>query len=421
MVNQEIYPTVKTEPRFFYGYVIVAAAFFIMIMSFGINNSFGVFFKPLQTEFGWTSAETSGAFSLSMVVFALLSIIMGGLNDRLGPRVVVTVCGFFFGLGCLLMSQISTLWHIYVFFGVMIGIGRGGIRVPLLSTVTRWFAKRRGLMIGIVLAGVGIGRLIAPLVFVRLIVDYGWRFTYVVTGITLLIVILIAAQFLRRDPTQKGLLPYGKVENKGEQQYFKSETESLSLKEAILTAQFWLFFMIWACFGFFICAVMVHIVPHAIDLGISTISAANILATIGGTSIIGNLALGSLGDRIGNRKVYLIGFILSSAALCLLVFATELWMLYLFAVVLGFAEGGMGAQSPPLLARLFGLDSHGLLLGVVGVGFRIGSALGPIVTGYIFDLTGSYQVAFWVCAFTGVVGLILSLTLRPTKKLGGRI
>jgi MFS family permease len=168
-------------------------------------------------------------------------------------------------------------------------------------------------------------------------------------------------------------------------------------------------------------AVTVHIVPHAIDLGIPAINAANLLATYGGMGIVGNLALGSLGDRIGNRQVYIIGFILMLVSLFWLILANETWMLFLFAAVFGFAQGGMAPQGSPLLARLFGLGSHGLLLGVVGLGFRIGAGIGPFMTGYIFDLTDSYQVAFLVCSGIVVVGLIFASSLKPTERLGGGI
>ncbi len=420
MINQESNQPSNNEPRFFYGYIVVMAAFLIFVVSFGIHHSYGVFFKPLLNEFGWTRAIISGAFSLSMVTYAISTIVMGGLNERFGPRMVVTLCGFLLGLGYLLMSQVNATWQLYLLWVVLIGVGIGGLRVPLISTVARWFVKRRSMMTGIVIAGSGIGQLIAPLVFSRLIAAYDWRLSYVLTGITILVVILVSAQFLRRDPSMKGLLPHGEGENPNQQKYVKSEIEPFSLKEASLTVQFWIFFTMWACFGFIVFAIMVHIVPHAIDLGIPAITAANLLAAYGGMGIVGNLALGSLGDRIGNRWVYIIGFILMLVCLSWLMLSNKVWMLFLFAAVFGFAHGGMAPQGSPLLAKLFGLRYHGSILGVIGIGFRIGAGIGPFVTGYIFDLTGGYQVAFLVCVFAGVGGLLFAILLRPTKRLGGK-
>jgi len=160
-------------------------------------------------------------------------------------------------------------------------------------------------------------------------------------------------------------------------------------------------------------AVMVHIVPHAIEIGISAARSANILATIGGLTIVGNVVLGSAGDRIGNRQALIIGFILMSIALFWVVAATEVWMLYLFAIVFGLANGGLAPPWPPLVAELFGLRSHGLIYGAFSFGFTIGGAIGPLLAGYIFDITGSYQSAFLVCATLSIVGLIMLTFLKP--------
>ena len=276
-------------------------------------------------------------------------------------------------------------------------------------------------MSGIIIAGAGVGHLVAPLLVSRLIAIYDWRLSSIIVGYVVLAVIVIAAQFLRHDPIKKGQRPYGEDKNEGNQHYFKSETKSFSLKEAVHTAQFWLAFMILLCFGFFMVAVMVHIVPHATDLEISAVSAANILATMGGITILGNYVLGSVADKIGNRWVFIIGFILMALALCGLLPARELWMLYLFAVVFGFNQGGMATSESPLVAGLFGLRSHGLIYGVLSLGFTAGASVGPFVTGYIFDLTGGYQVAFLVCVAFSIFGLILTVLLRPTKRLAGRI
>ena len=419
MANKEVYQIRKNEPRLFYGYIVVVAAFLILMMTLGLYMVFGVFFKPLQAEFGWSSAMTSGAFSLSVIISGVLGIVMGGFTDRFGPRIVMTVCGFLLGLGFLLMSQVSALWQLYLFFGVIMGIGMGGAWVPPLSTVARWFVRRRSLMTGIVVAGAAMGTLIGSPVISRLIAAYGWRLSYAILGGVVLLVVIVAAQFLRRDPTQMGQLPYG--ENEVKQQGLKSETGAVSLREAVHTTQFWVVFTLLFCFGFSLDGPMVHIVPHAIELEISAVSAANILAINFGASIIGNFVLGGLGDRIGSRQIFIIGCILMAAALFGLVPAGEVWMLHLFAIVFGVAFGGMSAVESPLAARLFGLSTHGLIYGVVHLGFTVGAAVGPFVTGYIFDSTGSYQVAFLVCAALAVVGLMLAAILRPTERLGGRI
>ena len=143
------------KSKLFYGYIVVAAALLIVIIAHGAQYTFGIFFNPILTEFGWTRTATSGAFSLYLVLWGFFGIFVGRLSDRFGSRLVMTVCGFFLGLGYLLMSQIGAIWQLYLFYGVLIAIGMSGCWVPLISTVPRWFVKRRGMMTGIVTWGWG--------------------------------------------------------------------------------------------------------------------------------------------------------------------------------------------------------------------------------------------------------------------------
>ena len=238
--SQEVEQYPKAKPRFFYGYIVVVAAFFIVGAMLSTNNTFGVFFKPVLTEFGWTRAMTSGAFSLSMIIYGLFGIVMGGLTDRFGPRIVVSLCGFLLGVGYFLMSQIGALWQLYLFYGVIIVTGMGGAFVPLLSTVARWFVKRRSMMTGIVSSGEGIGTLVVVPVVSWLISILDWRMSYILQGGMVLVIIVLFAQLLRRDPTHVGQRPYGEsiVEESG----LKLGTGAFSLRQAIHTRQFWLAF-----------------------------------------------------------------------------------------------------------------------------------------------------------------------------------
>lgn len=419
MTNKEVNQPRSTEPRFSYGHIVVGIAFLIMIVSWGMYTVFGVFFNPLLDEFNWTRAMTSGAFSLSMIISGAVGIAMGGLTDRFGPRLVVTLCGIFLGVGYLLMSQIDALWQLYLFYGVIIGIGISGIWVPLLSSVARWFDKRRNLMTAIVVSGVGIGGLVIPLIVSRLIAAYDWRTAYAIQGIAILVVMILGAQFLRRAPNHTWQPP--RSEDKGKQPGSVSDTRAFSLREAIHTAQFWLLFTMFFCYGYFMFSVMVHFVPHIIELEISAIGAANILAAIGGASVLGTFVMGSAGARIGNRNIFIICLILTSAVLFWLTLARDMWMLYMIAAIFGFTFGGMSTAESPLIARLFGLRYHGLLFGIAGFSHILGGSVGPVVTGYIFDLTMNYQIAFLVCAAFGIAALILTVALRPTKKIGVRL
>jgi MFS family permease len=406
--------TKNRTPQFFYGYTIVLSAFFIMVVMWGTASSFGVFFKPLLAEFGWTRAMVSGAVSLSIIVSGLAAIVLGRLTDKFGPRLVVTAGGCFLGLGYLLMSQISATWQLYLFRGVIIGIGLGAGWVPLVSPVARWFAKKRGMMTGVVVAGAGVGVMIMPPAASWLISNYGWRLAYTIIGIVALASVIPAAQFLKRDPDQMGLVPHGVDEAKIDSPNL--ETGGFSLQEVIRTRQFWVLSAMWLFFGFSLEIILVHVVPYATDLGISAISAANILAISGGVSILGGVIMGNIADRSGNRSALIITSIFFVGALIWLVVAKELRMLYLLAAIFGFGYGGLFTLESPIVAKLFGLSSHGAVMGYAGVGFMIGGALGPVFAGRMFDITGSYQTAFLVSAAASVIALILALLLR----LGGK-
>ena len=403
----------ENENGIFYGYLVVAAAFVTMVVMWAVFYAFGVFFKPILNEFGWTRAITSGAFSLSSISMGLLGIAMGGLNDKFGPRVVMSLCGVLLGIGYLLMSQLESLWQLYLFFGIILGTGMGGGFVPLMTTVARWFDQRRGMMTGIVTSGIGIGALVGPPVANGLISAHGWRLSYIILGSVLLVVMVLSAQFLKRDPSQVGPDSPG-IKQRG-QKGLPMRKGGLSLGEAIHTRPFWVLFAIIFCFGFCVFSIMVHIAPHAIELGISPASAAKILGAIGGMSIVGKVLLGRAADIIGSRKVFVIGFILLGVAFLWLVPAKMVWKLYAFGILFGFAYGGCVAAESPLVAVLFGLESHGLILGVIAFGFTIGGAFGPWLTGYIFDVTSSYQFAFLGCAFLSFLGLGLTAVLRPGR------
>ena len=414
MASQKISQSLGNESSFFYGYFVVGASLIIMLITWGVYNAFGVFFKPVLNEFGWTRAMTSGALSLASIINALLTIVMGGLTDKFGPRIVLTFCGLLLGLGFVLMSQMNSLLHLYLFYGIFVGAGMSGSFVPLISTVARWFLKRRGLMTGIVAAGSGMGILTGPPVASRLISIYGWRLSYAILGSIVFLVVVLFAQLIKRDPAQVGQVAYG--ENQIEQKGSNLRVEGLSLREAAYSPRFWVFFPMCFCYGYCVFGIIVHIVPHAIELNVSALRAANILATIGGLSILGKVLLGRVGDIIGSRHILMLGFILMSVALIWLVPANKAWMLFSIAGIFGFAFGGISVSHSPLIAELFGLRSHGLIFGVFNLGVMGGAATGPLLTGYIFDVTNSYQMAFLLSTVISFTGIILAVFLKMMKR-----
>jgi MFS family permease len=150
------------NPRLFYGYIIVAAGFLISMATWGTLYSFGIFFKPVLEQFGWTRAATAGAYSLMVVVSGLGNIVVGKLTDKFGPRLVISVFGILMGAGYMLMSHMSTLWEFYLYYAVLLGLGGSVNVVPLASAVSRWFIKGRGIMMGIIVSGIGTGTFIMP-------------------------------------------------------------------------------------------------------------------------------------------------------------------------------------------------------------------------------------------------------------------
>lgn len=419
----------KTDCTFFYGYIIVFASFCIVALMWGTVYSFGVFLHPMMKEFGWTTAETSGAYSVFMVLHGLLYIVTGRLNDRFGPRLVTTLCGLFLGSGYLLMSRINAIWHLYLFYGVIIAIGASGGYVPLVSTVSRWFVEKRGLMTGFTVAGIGVGTMVMPPIAGWLIENHGWRFCYVIVGAVSLLVVVSAAQFLRHNPAQIGQLPYGESGNgrkesamdMGEDTRFDGsslEAQGSGVDKAIHTKQFWALSGLWACFVFIVQTIIVHIVPYVTKQNIleTEAAAAPLMTIIGVGSIIGRILVGNLGDIIGNKHALIICLTLLLADLTLLLTIKELYIVYLFAIIFGFAYGGQVPLGSPLTAELLGMKSHGVIFGVVSFIATLGGAIGPLMAGMIFDLTNSYNPAFVICIAVSIIGLTLTKFLKSTLK-----
>jgi MFS family permease len=401
----------KGSPGVFYGYVIVFACFLFQGVGIGSYIGFGVFFKPLIAEFGWSRATVSGAASMAFLLMGALGMLVGTLNDRFGPRILMLVTGVFYGSGYFLLSRVHSVWELYIFYGLVVGIGLSSIDVIALTTTARWFVRRRGTMTGFVKVGTGAGQLVMPLTASLLILHYGWRNASVGVGLIALILIVCSGLFLRRDPAQMGLFPDG---DGGPENAQTGKTgESLSAGEALRTPQFYavclMNFLVVGC----LMTVMVHIVPHAQDSGLDPMNAAGVLSTIGGVSMAGRLLSGLALDKFGNKTTILVCFGLLLVSLLWLRTAGEWWMLYLFAAIYGVAHGGFFTLISPVVAGLFGVGSHGLLIGIVVFTGTVGGAFGPVLAGYIFDRVQSYQPVFLLLIGAALAGLALTPFLKP--------
>ncbi|MFH1381868.1 MAG: MFS transporter [Chloroflexota bacterium] len=409
----------KSDAGFFYGYIIVLAAFLIAIVVEGMIFTFGVFFEPLLKEFGWTRALTAGAFSVSSIVNIPVAIMAGRLTDRFGPRQVLTACGFFFGAGYVLMSRLGTIWQLYLFY-TMVGVGLSLYWIPVISLAPRWFVQRRALMMGIIASGIGVGQLIFPPVVNWLVYTYDWRVSMLMAGIVCMVLITGSAQLLRREPEQMGLSPYGTVTEQKEA--VAATGKMYSLGQAARTREFWLLsvlFFVWLiCLSF----VIVHSVIYAIGIGMSPAAAASLLAIIGAMGIVGRLLFGRLSDIFGMKLSLIISQVLMLAAFLFPTLGGGIWHLYLFAILFGLSYGTFEILHSPIIADMFGLRSLGMISGVVVTIGSIGFMVGPVIFGYIFDVNNSYQLALVltvVMAFIALVfAVILPLKTQPRQPTG---
>ena len=399
--------------KLFRGYYIVAASSFVQLLYLGGVFTYGVLFPHLEKAFGWSAALISGAGSLMFFCMCTLSAVMGLLSDRFGPRIVMTVTTTFFASGFILLSTIQAPWQLYLYYGLFCGIGMGAHDVVLLSTVARWFSTRRGLMSGIVKGGAGIGQVLAPIGAATLIAIYGWRHAILIIGIVLLIGMIVGCQFLRRDPREQGLRPFREQDDPSNS--MPSSESGATIRQATRRYQFWL--LCFAKLADFYCVttIMVHIVRFGKLEGLSDAVAALLIACVGAFSIIGRLAFGLVFDRVGTRWTLSTCFGLLLASFLLLQSIDEARLLFAFAFVYAIAHGGFFVIASPSVAEFFGTRSHGAILGLVFLVGTFGAVGGPLVTGWTYDFTQDYQVAFIILTVLSVFGLIFALLLRPIK------
>ena len=409
--------------KFYYGWVVLAACFIILIIATGTQYSFGVFFKSLAMDFDLTRALTSEIFSVYMVISILFSILGGWALDRYGPKAVFVVMGLFTGLSLFLTSKGHTLWHLFISYSLLLAIGTGPAYPTSMSLVSRWFTKRRGLAVGIVSSGSGIGIVVMSPIAAWLITSFGWQNSYLIMALIALFVMVPSALLLKRAPGEVAVSP--EVEridtdttNSFEKQ-FPNQLGGLSLPQAVKTTNFWLMIIIYFLLAFCVYIVITHIVPHAIDLSINPVQAASILSLIGGTSILGRLLMGTASDSIGRKQIIMICALLMAGTMLWLIQSSELWMLYLFAAVFGFSYGGGDAPLIAIIGDIFGERHLGVIMPVTSVGWPIGAAVGSALAGYIFDINGSYTFAFIIGMIAILTAAALILFMRtPTAKTG---
>lgn len=399
------------------------ALFVVYAIIIGINTSFGVFFKSLESEFSLTRATTSAVFSVRMALGSVIALLGGLALDKYGPRIVVFLMGLFTALSLLLTSQTNSTWQLFITFSLLLAIGSGASYVVVMSTIMRWFDKKRGMAIGIVGAGGGLGQVVMAPFAAYLILNLDWRMAYVIMGVIAGLILIPIARLLRKDPHEVGTVPDGKKSNLTDRQVsepaFAGEAlrpSHFSLSQALKTRSFWLILFIWSFSAFSIFLIQTHIVPHTTDLGFSSVEAATILSLIGFAVMSGRVIIGIASDKMGRKNAAFIFSLLQVVAVLQLLWASDLWMFYLFALIYGFAQGSQGAALTALIGDIFGLSNIGRLMGVLGVGWAVGAAVGPVIGGLIFDVSGSYYGAFLIMAVCMAIRPPLLALIKPEIK-----
>lgn len=387
--------------------IIVGAGCVIQATIIGWMFAYGVFFPTLIAEFGWSRTLLSACSSFAFLMMGFMAIPAGRLSDRIGPRKVLTFSGLFFGAGYMLMYFVEAPWQLFLIYGVFIGIGLSTHDVVTLSVIAQWFDKRRGIMTGVVKTGTAVGQILVPLLATALILAFGWRVACVVLGIAATTLLLIAAQGMREKPadTIDAASP-----TRADGQPHKPGIE---FGQALRTRQLWTLCIVQFMFFPSLVTIPVHVVIHAMDLGLSPTRGATLLSVIGASSIIGRMCVGFAFDRVGGKLALCICFGFLISALIWLRLIETASVLYGFAVLYGIGHGGLFTVVSPTVAEFFGLRAHGSVFGVIVFFGTLGGALGPLIAGHIFDTTGHYDYAFNTLAIMASIGLLMTLSLRP--------
>jgi OFA family oxalate/formate antiporter-like MFS transporter len=381
------------QPRIFYGWFVVAAAFTVTFVGFGCVYSFSAFVESLQRDFGGSRGSVSLVFSLAGFLYFLLGSVSGPLADRWGSRRLAVIGMILIATGLAIASFAQSLTTVYAAYGLGVGVGVGCSYVPAMGAVQRWFIKRRGFASGLASSGIGFGTLVVPPLASYFIATLGWREAYLILGGFALLVGGGMALLMENDPRahylELGLGPDGEFLEANSQLPLSAGS---SIADAIISRRFvGLYAACLACsFGAFV--PFVHLAPYAIDHGIAPSVAVLLVGVIGIGSAVGRFFLGGLADRFGRRAALVATFVGMALALVIWLCSTGFWPLAVFAFVFGTAYGGWVALLPAVVMDYFGGRNVSGLIGILYTSAGFGTLIGPSTAGFIFDLTHSYTL-----------------------------
>ena len=370
---------------------IVAALFVVTFCIATPLAAYGVFLPVLAEAFGWSRGAISAALSLNLIVGGLAGFGIGALADRHGPRVMLTVTVAMAGAGFACVAAADALWQLYVFVGVLGGIGMAGFYLLSTATVSRWFDDRRGLALALVLVGFNLGYITAGPLSAWLIASVGWRWAYGLIGSGSGVVAALAAltvRLPRGTESPRVVVATGAVGAR------LQPGRSATLREALVDPRHWCLNASWLLLGGLALMVSVHAVPFARDRGVSLAGASLALTAYGIGAVTGRLTSGVVSDRLGTRATIRVAFVIEMLALLGFVWVPSPVAMLVSMAVFGAGFAASDTMIVKVIPEVFGLRALGAIMGVLTLGWRFGAAVGPAAAGFLYDLTGAYTLIF---------------------------
>ena len=405
------------------GLGVVATVWLVLAVGYGVFFSFSIFLVPLLEEFRWSRALTAGAISVSTIIQGVLAPLAGIAVDRAGPRRVILAGIVLLGGSSLLASTIRMPWELYLYTGLVGALGMVGVGwVPMGVLLARWFAARRGRVVGFAFSGMGVGVFVIGPLAQWLIDARGWRTASAVLGVGMLVAVLPVAWFGAREPTRPASksaqdaegpgaspraalrLGVGRGGRASEVSFERRHdpcgphpTVDPTLRDALTSRAFWALFAAYFFTPLAVFPVFIHQVAFAVDLGFPRLLVASIFGAMGLMSSIGRAAFGLLTDRVGGAPAATLSYACTAGGALALV-ALERWpaseWLLVYAVLFGLGFGARGPIITAIASDLFGGRRFGVIYGLLNVGNGVGGAIGPWFGGLVHDVTGSYRLAF---------------------------
>jgi MFS family permease len=392
---------------------VVTALTLSTLIIMGLSSSFGIFFKPFQQEFDLSRASTSSILSVRMALGCAFALLGGWATDRYGPRVVLFTMGILIGISLVMTGLANEAWQLFITYGLIMAAGVGAVYVVMSSTILRWFGRRRGLALGIASSGGGLGMVAMSPIAAYLIESLQWRGALMILGAIAWFTILPISRLLKKEPQEVSKTSETSAsdpEDLGQQRH--------SMVKVFGLRSFWVFLFVWVLMAFSMFFVLAHIVPHAADMGFSAVESATVLSLVGMGMVVGRLFTGLVTEKVGARSIAIFCSLLQIAALLLVIRARNLPLLYVLALIYGFAQGGFSVSTTMLAGYTFGLSHIGKIFGLLEVGFSAGAALGPLVGGLIFDAGGKYAAAFLIMGAAVLANIFFVALIKHEDAMG---